>query len=160
MPVASCCATVLLVRGRARFELDRCLSGMHRVKQEVMRPRGSRSFRRSLKGRWAGWNQGALLYDVLGRYGMSDMELLASTIKAVPLVAIAPRPIDEAISTAGGVRLEALDDGGMCVALPGVFCAGEMLDWEAPTGGYLLTACMSSGVRVAQGVLDFLKKTI
>ena len=83
--------------------------------------------------------------------------LLAATIKAVPLTVIAPRPVDEAISTAGGVRLQALDARGMCTALPGVFCTGEMLDWEAPTGGYLLTACMSSGVHVAQGVVAYLQ---
>ena len=88
---------------------------------------------------------------------MADAALLAATIKAVPLTVIAPRPVDEAISTAGGVRLQALDARGMCTALPGVFCAGEMLDWEAPTGGYLLTACMSSGVHVAQGVVAYLQ---
>ncbi|NMU88979.1 aminoacetone oxidase family FAD-binding enzyme, partial [Achromobacter ruhlandii] len=61
-----------------------------------------------------------------------------------------------AISTAGGVSLEALTPGLMLRATPGVFCAGEMLDWEAPTGGYLLTACMASGVVAAAGVADFL----
>jgi predicted flavoprotein YhiN len=66
------------------------------------------------------------------------------------------RPLDEAISTAGGVRFEALDAHGMLRALPGVFCAGEMLDWEAPTGGYLLTACLATGRTAAQGVLQWL----
>jgi predicted flavoprotein YhiN len=69
----------------------------------------------------------------------------------------APRPIDEAISSAGGVRFDALDDGLMLKALPGVFCAGEMLDWEAPTGGYLLTACLATGQRGGQGVLRWLQ---
>jgi predicted flavoprotein YhiN len=78
---------------------------------------------------------------------------LAETIKAVPLRLVAPRPIDEAISTAGGVRFDALDDQLMSTALPGVFFAGEMLDWEAPTGGYLLTASMASGGVAARGVL-------
>jgi predicted flavoprotein YhiN len=64
---------------------------------------------------------------------------------------IATRPLDEAISTAGGVAFEGLDDRLMLKGLPGVFCAGEMLDWEAPTGGYLLTACMATGVRAGQG---------
>lgn len=73
---------------------------------------------------------------------------LARELKAWPLTLTAPRPLAEAISTAGGVRLEALDEALMLRALPGVFCAGEMLDWEAPTGGYLLNACMASG-RVA-----------
>ena len=62
----------------------------------------------------------------------------------------------EAISTAGGVRLEALDDALMLPDLPGVFCAGEMLDWEAPTGGYLLTACFASGKRAGEGVVRWL----
>ena len=83
--------------------------------------------------------------------------LLAQALKALPITLVAARPIDEAISTAGGVRLQALDANGMCVAAPGVFCAGEMLDWEAPTGGYLLTACMASGVHAAQGVARYLK---
>ena len=146
-------------QGAARFELDLLPQwSAERVQQEVMRPRGSRSLSSHLKGRLGldGIKAG-LLYEVLGKDGMADMKRLASTIKAVPLTVIAPRPIDEAISTAGGVRLEALDARGMCAALPGVFCAGEMLDWEAPTGGYLLTACMSSGVHVAEGVLSFLQ---
>ncbi|WP_407713599.1 NAD(P)/FAD-dependent oxidoreductase [Comamonas testosteroni] len=146
-------------QGEACFELDLLPQwSAERVQQEVMRPRGSRSLSSHLKGRLGldGIKTG-LLYEVLGKDGMADMKRLASTIKSVPLTAIAPRPIDEAISTAGGVRLEALDARGMCAALPGVFCAGEMLDWEAPTGGYLLTACLSSGVHVAQGILDFLQ---
>lgn len=146
-------------QGTARFELDLLPQwSVERVQQEVMRPRGSRSLSSHLKGRLGldGIKAG-LLYEVLGKDGMTDMKRLASTIKAVPLTVIAPRPIDEAISTAGGVRLEALDARGMCAALPGVFCAGEMLDWEAPTGGYLLTACMSSGVHVAEGVQNFLR---
>ena len=145
-------------QGAARFELDLLPQwSAERVQQEVMRPRGSRSLSSHLKGRLGldGIKAG-LLYEVLGKDGMADMKRLACTIKAVPLTVIAPRPIDEAISTAGGVRLEALDARGMCAALPGVFCAGEMLDWEAPTGGYLLTACMSSGVHVAEGVQNFL----
>jgi len=78
----------------------------------------------------------------------TDPHLLATAIKATPLRLTATRPMDEAISTAGGVRLEALSPDLMLTHLPGVFCCGEMLDWEAPTGGYLLTACMASG-RVA-----------
>ncbi|MEX8193258.1 TIGR03862 family flavoprotein [Comamonas guangdongensis] len=146
-------------QGRASFELDLLPQlDAERVRQEVMRPRGSRSLSSHLKSRLGldGIKAG-LLYEVLGKEGMADAQRLAATIKAVPLTVIAPRPMDEAISTAGGVRLEALDGHGMCKALSGVFCAGEMLDWEAPTGGYLLTACMSSGVQAAQGVLAYLR---
>ena len=68
------------------------------------------------------------------------------------------RPLDEAISTAGGIRLEALDSRLMIRALPGVFCAGEMLDWEAPTGGYLLTACFASGRVAGDGAVAWLRE--
>ena len=78
----------------------------------------------------------------------ADAAALATASKALPIPLVATRPIDEAISTAGGVRLDALDMQLMLKALPGVFCAGEMLAWEAPTGGYLLTASLASG-RVA-----------
>jgi predicted flavoprotein YhiN len=76
---------------------------------------------------------------------------LAAAIKATPLRLLRPRPLAEAISSAGGVPLEALDANLMLRALPGVFCAGEMLDWEAPTGGYLLSACFASGVVAGRG---------
>ncbi|HEX4975918.1 MAG TPA: NAD(P)/FAD-dependent oxidoreductase, partial [Pseudomonadales bacterium] len=78
--------------------------------------------------------------------------------KALPLALISPRPIEEAISSAGGVLFETLDEKLMTKALPGVFCAGEMLDWEAPTGGYLLTACFATGHAAATGVLAWLAK--
>ena len=83
---------------------------------------------------------------------------LAQQLKAWPLVLKSARPIAEAISSAGGVRLESLDDGLMLRALPGVFCAGEMLDWEAPTGGYLLSACFASGRVAGRGALDWWRR--
>ncbi|MDP0971160.1 NAD(P)/FAD-dependent oxidoreductase, partial [Klebsiella pneumoniae] len=86
-----------------------------------------------------------LLHELLTREQMLDATTLAVALKALPLTLQNPRPVAEAISTAGGVRFEALTDGLMLKALPGVFCAGEMLDWEAPTGGYLLTASLASG---------------
>jgi uncharacterized flavoprotein (TIGR03862 family) len=120
----------------------------------VAHPRGSRSLASHLKGRLGldGVKAG-LLYEVLSREAMHDPARLAETIKALPLRLVAARPVAEAISSAGGVRFDALDDGLHAGALPGVFCAGEMLDWEAPTGGYLLTASMASGAAAAQGVL-------
>lgn len=98
-----------------------------------------------------------LLYELLGKQDMADPARLAAAIKSLPLHLAAPRPIDEAISSAGGVAFAALDPHLMLRRLPGVFCAGEMLDWEAPTGGYLLTASMASGRAAAQGVLAWLK---
>ena len=90
---------------------------------------------------------------------MKDHVALAHAIKALPITVVATRPIDEAISTAGGVTFEALDGHLMAQTVPGLFCAGEMLDWEAPTGGYLLTASLASGVRAGQGVLAFLGRS-
>ena len=120
-----------------------------RVVRALAAGRGARSMASFLRSqlRLTG-PKAALLHEVLGADAMRDPVRLAATIKALPLVLQAPRPIDEAISSAGGVRFDALDDGLMLRAVPGVFCAGEMLDWEAPTGGYLLTACLASG-RVA-----------
>ena len=85
---------------------------------------------------------------------------LAETLKSFPLELTAPRPIDEAISTAGGVAWSALDERLMLKARPGVFCAGEMLDWEAPTGGYLLTACCATGRWAARGALEWLSQRL
>ncbi len=83
---------------------------------------------------------------------------ISKRIKATPITLQATRPIDEAISSAGGVKLKQLDDNLMISNLPGVFVAGEMLDWEAPTGGYLLQGCFSTGVKAAQGTISWLKK--
>jgi uncharacterized flavoprotein (TIGR03862 family) len=120
----------------------------------VKHPRGARSLSSHLKSRLGleGIKAG-VLHEVLNREAMQDAEQLAATIKAVPLRLVATRPIDEAISTAGGVRFDALDEQLMASAVPGVFVAGEMLDWEAPTGGYLLTASMASGAAAARGAI-------
>lgn len=119
------------------------------VAAEVGRPRGSRSVSSHLQSRLGITGVKArLLREVLSKEAMHDPTALAAAIKALPLRLVRARPIDEVISTAGGVRFEAMNDQLMLNALPGVFCAGEMLDWEAPTGGYLLTACFASG-RVA-----------
>src|SRR5262249_4633477 len=83
---------------------------------------------------------------------------LSTAIKALPLQLVAPRPLAEAISTAGGIAFEGLDEHLMLKNLPGVFCAGEMLDWEAPTGGYLLTACFATGPAAGLGVSRWLKE--
>jgi predicted flavoprotein YhiN len=89
---------------------------------------------------------------------MLDAPTLAGAIKALPIELLAPRPIDEAISSAGGVRFSALDEHLMLRQMPGVFCAGEMLDWEAPTGGYLLTACFATGRCAGQRAVQWWKR--
>ena len=95
---------------------------------------------------------------MLSKAELADPLKLAATIKALPLVLSRPRPIAEVISSAGGVDLAALDARLMLTDLPGVFCAGEMLDWEAPTGGYLLTACFASGKIAGAGAAAWLRE--
>ncbi|MCE4554625.1 NAD(P)/FAD-dependent oxidoreductase [Roseateles cellulosilyticus] len=128
-----------------------------RVLAEVKHPRGSRSLSSHLKSRLhLSPLKLGLLHELLTREQMLDAATLAGALKRLPLTLHAPRPVAEAISTAGGVRFEALTDGLMLRTMPGVFCAGEMLDWEAPTGGYLLTASMASGRAAAQGLQAWL----
>ena len=125
------------------------------VLTEVSRPRGPRSLSTHLKSRLG--LQGlkmALLHEVLTREQLDEPQALARAIKSLPLVLARPRPIDEAISTGGGVTFAALDAHFMLRSAPGVFVAGEMLDWEAPTGGYLLTACFATGRAAALGALE------
>lgn len=141
--------------GHATFHLDLLPDhSPERVLAEVRHPRGSRSLSSHLKSRLGldGIKAG-ILYEHLGKEGMNDPVALAHAIKALPITVVAARPLDEAISTAGGVGFEALDAHLMAHAMPSVFCAGEMLDWEAPTGGYLLTACMASGRAAGLGAL-------
>lgn len=128
-----------------------------RVLAAVSHPRGSRSLSSHLQSRLGitGVKAG-LLRECLSKEAMQDTATLAASIKALPLRLLRARPIDEVISCAGGVRFEAMDASLMLNALPGVFCAGEMLDWEAPTGGYLLTACFASGRTAGQGAAQWL----
>ncbi len=146
--------------GRATFTLDLLPDwSAERVAAAVAHPRGSRSLSSHLKSRLG--LEGiklALLYELLTKEQMHDVRMLAQCIKALPLTVVAPRPLDEAISTAGGVDFASLDEQLMLHALPGVFCAGEMLDWEAPTGGYLLTASMATGVQAGRGAVRWLQQ--
>ncbi len=96
-----------------------------------------------------------LLYEYATKSALTSAEQLATLIKSIPLQLESPRPLAEAISSAGGVCFDALDSNLMLKSYPGIFCAGEMLDWEAPTGGYLLTACFASGFHAANGLLRF-----
>ncbi|MGE8236776.1 MAG: TIGR03862 family flavoprotein [Stenotrophomonas indicatrix] len=128
-----------------------------RLQADLSQPRKGRSFGEHLR-RQAGLDavKTALVFETLGKDAGNDLAAVVTTLKRLPLRLLRPRPMAEVISTAGGVRLGALDDGLMLRAVPGVFCAGEMLDWEAPTGGYLLTACYASGLRAAEGVTAWL----
>ncbi|MEO5629322.1 MAG: TIGR03862 family flavoprotein [Thermomonas sp.] len=152
--------------GEARLSLD-LVPGreLERLQRDLGKPRNGRSLGEHLR-RQAGITgaKTALLHEVLEKDHLRDMSKVAATLKRLPLKLRTARPIAEAISSAGGVRLEALDDGLMLHDLPGlpglpqtgVFCAGEMLDWEAPTGGYLLTACFASGLRAGRAAVRWL----
>ena len=135
-------------RGEAIVMLDLAPGYPQAVLAErLAAPRGKHSIGDWLRRR-AGLDAAkcALVFELTDKAVLADPLALAAQLKALPLSLRAPRPVAEAISTAGGVRLEALDENLMLHARPGVFCAGEMLDWEAPTGGYLLTACFASGL--------------
>ena len=145
--------------GSATFMLD-LLPGVtaDQVLAEVRHPRGSRSLSSHLKSRLKiDGIKAALLHELLDKSSFNDPVKLASAIKSLPVTLVQTRPIDEAISSAGGVRFDGLDAQLRVKSEAGhscpVFCAGEMLDWEAPTGGYLLTACLASGQAAGQGLL-------
>ena len=145
--------------GMAVLEVD-LLPGhdLTRLTDALSQPRGRDSLANHLRRRVGiAGVKAALLRERAAPGVLAHPDALARLLKALPLRLSASRPIDEAISTAGGVRFDALTEGLMLRRLPGVFCAGEMLDWEAPTGGYLLTACLASGRRAGRGVLDYLR---
>ncbi len=145
-------------QGSATFMLDLIpVKSYEEVLKEVKHPRGSRSLSSHLKSRLGiDGIKAAVLYEILGKDNVHDAEKLARGIKALPVRVVKTRPIDEAISTAGGVKFEALDDTLMCRAMPGLFCAGEMLDWEAPTGGYLMNASLATGAIAGQAAAAYL----
>jgi uncharacterized flavoprotein (TIGR03862 family) len=128
-----------------------------KVLTEVSHPRGTRSLSSHLRSRLGVHGvKAALLRECLSAETFKDPVKLAAGLKALPIVLTACRPIDEAISTAGGVQFEGLTKQLMIKTLPGVFCAGEMLDWEAPTGGYLINGAMASGKAAAAGASEWL----
>ncbi len=145
--------------GQAVFELD-LLPGRsaQQVLAQVAHPRGARSVSSHLKSRLGlDGIKMAIVNERLDKAALHDPARLAEALKALPIAVARPRPIDEAISSAGGVRFDALDERLMVRQRPGLFCAGEMLDWEAPTGGYLLTACLASGRAAGEGAAAFLR---
>lgn len=122
------------------------------------KPRGKQSLTNHLrKSLGIEGVKAGLLRESLSAENFGNPTVLCSTLKSLPLKLTAARPLAEAISSAGGVHFDAIDENLMIVSLPGVFCAGEMLDWDAPTGGYLLTACLASGRAAGEGVVKWLK---
>jgi uncharacterized flavoprotein (TIGR03862 family) len=132
---------------------------LQRLTNDLAHPRGRDSLANHLRRR-AGISgvKAALLYECATADDLATPARLAAILKALPLRLDSTRPLDEAISSAGGVDFAALDENQMLQALPGTFCAGEMLDWEAPTGGYLLTSCFASGRAAGLGVLRWLAR--
>ncbi len=149
----------LAAQGQASFHLDLLPDrSIDWVTAELAHPRGPRSLSTHLKSRLSlSGVKAGLLWERVPKSDQNNPASLAAFIKALPITVTATRPIAEAISTAGGVRFEGLNPQLMLQALPGVFVAGEMLDWEAPTGGYLLTACFSTGLVAGQGAAQFVK---
>jgi uncharacterized flavoprotein (TIGR03862 family) len=145
--------------GQATIYLDLLPShSPQQVLAETSRAKGPRSLSTHLKSRLG--IQGikmALLHELLSHAELNSPATLAERLKALPVTLSKARPIDEAISTAGGVTFESMDAHGMLKSRPGVFCCGEMLDWEAPTGGYLLTASMASGRAAGLGAWQLLQ---
>jgi uncharacterized flavoprotein (TIGR03862 family) len=137
----------IAVQGNTEIRID-LVPGRdaQRLARDLALPRGKRSLSEHLR-RHAGIDgvKAGLLYETLSKTQLQDSARVAATLKSLPLALVRPRPIEESISSGGGVRFDALDEHLMLKNLPGVFCAGEMIDWEAPTGGYLLTACFASG---------------
>jgi hypothetical protein len=146
--------------GAARITLD-LLPGRDavRIERDLARSRGHRSMSEHLR-RHAGIAgvKAGLLREALSAEDLTSSARTAAAIKALPLTLIRARPVEEAISTAGGVRFDAIEDALMLTRLPGTFCAGEMLDWEAPTGGYLLTACFASGLVAGRASAEWAKQ--
>lgn len=148
----------IYARGRAVMRLDLAPNlSESQLAEKLPKPRGSRSMASHLE-RAAGIKgvKAGLLREFVPKEDFESIERLALAIKNLPVPLIAPRPLAEAISSAGGVSFEALNEDLMVKGLPGIFCAGEMLDWEAPTGGYLLSACFASGRQAGRGVLKWL----
>jgi uncharacterized flavoprotein (TIGR03862 family) len=149
----------IAAQGSVEVQLDLAPGrDLQRLARDLATARGSRSLSEHLR-RQAGIDgvKAGLLYEVLTKADMLDPARLAAAIKSLPIILGRTRPLDEAISTAGGVSFAALDENLMLKNLPGVFCCGEMIDWEAPTGGYLLSACFASGKIAAEGAAAWLK---
>ncbi len=125
----------------------------NQLEQQLSAPHGKQSLSAFWKRLGLSGVKASLLREVLAKESLHDPELVAQRLKNFPLCLESYRPIKEAISTAGGLKFENLDENLMLKEFPGVFCVGEMLDWEAPTGGYLLTAVMGQGKQAAQGLL-------
>jgi uncharacterized flavoprotein (TIGR03862 family) len=132
---------------------------LERLQNDLARQGGKASFSNRLrKGAGIDGVKLALLRHFAGDTDLTNPESIAELIKHLPIAVLRPRPIAEAISSAGGIHWDSIGYDYMLKAIPGLFAAGEMLDWEAPTGGYLLTACFATGRAAGCGIDDWLKR--
>jgi len=152
----------LLNHGSAVLTLDLAPGRtIERLRHDLAQQDPKSSFSNRLrKGAGLDGVKAALLREFAPERDRTDPERLAGLIKALPVPVIETRPIAEAISSAGGICWSGIDEGYMLKALPGTFVAGEMLDWEAPTGGYLLTACLATGRAAARGIEAWLLRSM
>jgi uncharacterized flavoprotein (TIGR03862 family) len=149
----------LLAEGQAALTVDLAPGRtMERLARDLARQDAKASFSNRLrKGAGLEGVKAALLRELIPDANRAAPEELARLIKSLPIPVLRPRPIAEAISSAGGIAWSDLDENYMMKPLPGLFAAGEMLDWEAPTGGYLLTACLATGQAAARGIEAWLR---
>lgn len=150
----------VLAHGSATFMLDlKPDTTVEALTRSLFAPRGTHSFANYLR-RQTGLPPAAisLLREVDKEVAALSPRSLAELIKSIPLTTTATSPIDRAISSAGGIPFAEMNEHLMLKKLPGIFAAGEMLDWEAPTGGYLLQACFATGVQAANGVIAYVSK--
>lgn len=148
----------LAEQGSCTVYLD-CLphKTLAQVQAALTQPRAKKTLKKYLQARLGLEGvKAALVREFAPDDSFADLQQLAHYIKALPIELVRARPLAEAISSAGGVCASMFDEGLMLKSKPGVFCAGEMLDWDAPTGGYLLTACLASGFIAGQGMLRWL----
>lgn len=161
--IYACSALVrdeIAAAGSARIYLDLCPDrDISNISIRLSMPRGKASLANHLRKRLnLEGAKSALLREALSSTDIQNSEILAGRLKALPVSLLATRPLAEAISSAGGVGFSGLDSQLMLNRMPGTFCAGEMLDWEAPTGGYLLTACLATGRTAGLGALRWLRQ--
>jgi uncharacterized flavoprotein (TIGR03862 family) len=146
--------------GKATFYLDLLpQKDFERVLRELEKPRGSKSLSRHWQGLGLTGLKAALLYEIVPREKLQNPRELAQLVKALPITIDSTRPLEESISTAGGVCFDSIDERLMIKSMPGIFVAGEMLDWEAPTGGYLLTGCFATGYQAGKSVKEWLRQS-
>lgn len=145
--------------GSASFYLDLCPHQTQTQLEAVLKQRSSKkSLGSFLKGQLKlDTLKTALIFEKLDKTRAPTADYLAHLLKNLPITVTGMTPLDEAISTAGGIDFSALTPNLMLKDLPGIFCAGEMLDWEAPTGGYLLTACLATGKQAGLGAVRYLQ---